>query len=101
MPNDDDPPSPIDGNRAVDAAFATCRSDVVDAVEVVCGLAPDDVDDHATLESLGVDSLDLIEIAMIVEERYPIEPQGEDFEGVTTFGAAVATFDRLIRDAAA
>ncbi|MDJ0770840.1 MAG: phosphopantetheine-binding protein [Ilumatobacter sp.] len=74
----------------------SCRPDVVDAVVEVTGLDAAELHDAATLESLDIDSLDLIEVAMIVEERRGVEVAGDDFEGVTTFGGAVAVFDRLL-----
>lgn len=75
---------------------ASCRADVVDAVVEICGTDPADLDDGADLERLGIDSLDLIEIGMIMEERHDIALDGADFDGVTTFGGAVEVFDRKI-----
>ena len=74
----------------------TVRSDVVGAVVEVCGVSADDLTDDATLEGLEIDSLDLIEVGMIMEERHDIRVSTDDFEDVATFGDAVAVFDRLV-----
>jgi acyl carrier protein len=74
----------------------TIRQAVADAVVEVCGTSPDLLVDEATLASLDIDSLDLIEIGMIVETEYGITVESEAFDGVETFGAAVAVFERIL-----
>ncbi len=74
----------------------SCKRDVIDAVVEVTGLDPERITDEATLEELEVDSLDLIEIGMIIEQAHGIEVNGDDLEGVVTFGDAVAAFDRAL-----
>ena len=78
------------------SAGVTCRSDVVSAVVEVCGIKPELLVDDADLESLEIDSLDLIEIGMIVEEQYDTTIDSQAFAEVTTFGGAVAAFDQAI-----
>lgn len=75
--------------------MATLREVVIAAVVEVCGLDRADLVDGATLADLEIDSLDLLEIAMVVEGETGIIVEAEDFEGVETLGAAVAVFDRL------
>lgn len=75
---------------------SSCRPDVVAAVEEICGLEPAVLVDDADLETLGIDSLDLIEIGMLIEEKYEIEVDSEAFADAATFGQAVAVFDRII-----
>jgi acyl carrier protein len=60
-------------------------------VEAVASLGPDraDVTTDATFESLDVDSLDLVEVAQIVEERFGIELRGEDTKDLKTVGDAI------------
>lgn len=70
------------------------RDDVVSAVVEVCGIEAAQLQDSADLESLNIDSLDLIEVAMLIEEKYPVELSGDHFEGVTTFGETVAVIER-------
>jgi acyl carrier protein len=60
-------------------------------VEAIASLGPDraDVTRDATFESLDVDSLDLVEVAQIVEERFGIELRGEDTKDLKTVGDAI------------
>jgi acyl carrier protein len=66
---------------------------VYDALLEVCGLSGP-IDDAARLEDLGIDSLAVIEVGMIVEERLGVVLDANDFEGVATFGEVVAVFHR-------
>ena len=43
----------------------------------------------ATLESVDVDSLDLVELTQVVEERYDIDLDGADFKQIETVGDVV------------
>jgi acyl carrier protein len=74
----------------------TVRDDVAGAVMEVCGVEADDLQDDAALDSLEVDSLDLIEVGMIMEAKHGIRVSSDDFEDVATFGDAVAVFDRIV-----
>jgi acyl carrier protein len=69
------------------------RDVVLEALLEVCGLRGP-IDDPARLEDLGIDSLAVIEVGMIVEERLGVVLDADDFEGVTTFGEVVAVFHR-------
>ena len=53
------------------------------------GAEPDAINPDATFESLDVDSLDLVELAQIVEDEYGVALKGEDMEGLKTVGQAV------------
>jgi acyl carrier protein len=53
------------------------------------GAEPDQINSDAEFEALDVDSLDLVELAQIVEEEYGVQLKGEDMEGVKTVGQAV------------
>jgi acyl carrier protein len=53
------------------------------------GADPDQVNAEAEFEELDVDSLDLVELAQIVEDEYGVELKGEDLQGVKTVGQAV------------
>ena len=53
------------------------------------GAEADAITPDATFESLDVDSLDLVELAQIVEDEYGVQLKGEDMEGVTTVRQAV------------
>jgi acyl carrier protein len=53
------------------------------------GAEPDQIAPDAEFESLDVDSLDLVELAQIVEDEYGVHLKGEDMEGITTVRQAV------------
>lgn len=53
------------------------------------GAEPDKITPDAEFEALDVDSLDLVELAQIVEEEYGVQLKGEDMEGVKTVSQAV------------
>jgi acyl carrier protein len=71
---------------------------MAEAVLEVCGIDASRLVDAATLKGLAIDSLDILEIAMLVEERTGIVVQTEDFEGVETYVQAVAVFERAQQD---
>ena len=60
-------------------------------VEAIATLGPDRelITRDATFESLDVDSLDLVEVAQIVEERFGVELKGDDTKGLKTVGDAI------------
>jgi len=53
------------------------------------GAVPDRISRDAEFEKLDVDSLDLVELAQIVEDEYGVQLKGEDMEGLRTVGQAV------------
>ena len=53
------------------------------------GAEPDKINRDAEFESLDVDSLDLVELAQIVEDDYGVQLKGEDMENLKTVGDAV------------
>ena len=53
------------------------------------GAEPGEINPDATFDSLDVDSLDLVELAQIVEDEYAVQLKGEDMEGVATVRQAV------------
>ena len=75
--------------------MATTRRVVVNAVVEVCGTDEGRLIDNATLQDLAIDSLDLLEVAMIVEEELGVVVEAEDFEDVETLGQTVAVFSQL------
>ena len=56
---------------------------------VELGTERDDLSREATLESLDIDSLDLVELAQIVEDEYGVVLKGEDMKELKTVGEAV------------
>lgn len=64
------------------------------------GIAKTSLDPSATLESLDIDSLRLIEIVFAVEERFKVampQDQGEIRERVKTLGDLAALIEELQR----
>jgi acyl carrier protein len=53
------------------------------------GAEPDQISREAGFEQLDVDSLDLVELAQIVEDDYGVTLKGEEMEGLKTVGQAV------------
>ena len=56
---------------------------------VELGAEKDAIKPDAEFESLEVDSLDLVELAQIVEEEWGVEITGKDMESLKTVGQAV------------
>ena len=56
---------------------------------VELGTERDELSRDATLESLDVDSLDLVELAQIVEDEYGVELKGDDVKDVKTVGEVI------------
>lgn len=53
------------------------------------GAEPDQISPDADFESLDVDSLDLVELAQIVEDEYGVKLGAEDLEKIKTVRQAV------------
>ena len=56
---------------------------------VELGTERDALSREATLEDLDVDSLDLVELAQIVEDEYGVELKGDDVKDVKTVGEVI------------
>ena len=61
---------------------------VIDALAQF-GADPAALSRDATLEDVDVDSLDLVELTQVVEERYSIDLESEDFKQIKTVGDVV------------
>ncbi|MBW3657533.1 MAG: acyl carrier protein [Actinobacteria bacterium] len=53
------------------------------------GVPADDISPDATFESLGMDSLDVVELTLVVEEELGVRIDDEELADVLTVGAAV------------
>lgn len=51
---------------------------------------------ESTFEDLGADSLDVVEIALAVEDEYNIEIPDDSAEGIKNVGDIVAIVERLV-----
>jgi acyl carrier protein len=67
--------------------------DVVTGELTRLGADPDQVRSDAKLSDIDVDSLDLAELAQIVEERYGTKLTGADVTSVKTVGDIVALIE--------
>jgi acyl carrier protein len=74
-------------------AVVVTRDQVLELVTQVLvdeiGVDPELISTDATLDSLGVDSLDLVEVAQVVEETWGFRIRAENAKGVATLGDAV------------
>ena len=59
--------------------------------ETLASFGPDQsqITRSATFEELDIDSLDLVELAQVVEEEYGVVLKGEDMKDLKTVGDAV------------
>jgi acyl carrier protein len=53
------------------------------------GPEPEQITRDATFESLDVDSLDLVELAQVVDEEFGVSLKGDDMKGIRTVGDAI------------
>lgn len=53
-------------------------------------MAPDDIDEHAPLlvEGLGLDSIDVLELAMAINKRYGVKTKADDAQNRHIFASA-------------
>ena len=60
-------------------------------IETLASFGPDEasITREATFEELDIDSLDLVELAQIVEDEYGVVLKGEDMKELKTVGDAV------------
>ena len=56
---------------------------------VTFGAEPDVVSRDATWEQLEVDSLDLVELAQVVEDEYGVEITSQDMQSLLTVGHVI------------
>ena len=56
---------------------------------VELGAERDEIKPEAEFEALELDSLDLVELAQIVEEEWGVEITAKDMEGLKTVGQAI------------
>ena len=60
-------------------------------IEALASFGPDEsqITREATFEELDIDSLDLVELAQIVEDEYGVVLKGEDMKDLKTVGDVV------------
>ena len=62
---------------------------VVEELGKLAEVETGDLTPEARLEDLDIDSLDLVELGQVVEERYGIQLEREDMKDVTTVGDVI------------
>jgi acyl carrier protein len=67
---------------------ATIQKVVFDSLETF-GAEPSDISLDATFESLDIDSLDIAELAQILDDKFDVEIKSSDAEKVKTVGDVV------------
>jgi acyl carrier protein len=60
-------------------------------IETLASFGPDaeDISRESTFEELDIDSLDLVELAQVVEDEYGVVLKGEDMKELKSVGDAV------------
>jgi acyl carrier protein len=66
----------------------TIETTVIEALKSF-GTDADEITYDATWESMDVDSLDLAELAQIVEDEHGVKMEGEDMKKIDTVGDAI------------
>jgi acyl carrier protein len=70
------------------ATAANVEEKIYDGL-VELGAERAEISRSATLEDLDVDSLDLVELAQIIEDEFAVELRGDDVKNVKTVGDVV------------
>ena len=71
------------------------RADLAEIVNEVAGIDPDDVQlDKSFVDDLDVDSLSMVEIAVVAEERFEVRIPDEEIKNLVTVGDAVTYIER-------
>jgi acyl carrier protein len=65
------------------------RSEIIAELSQITGLEADSLTPDATLQDLDIDSLDMVEFKQVVEDRYDVLLQRDDFADVVTVGHAL------------
>ena len=80
-------------NRHKEKTMATVTTQQVEArvVETLATFGPDadQISRNSTFEELDIDSLDLVELAQVVEDEYGVVLKGDDMKELKTVGDAV------------
>ena len=73
--------------------MSTITTEQVEArvIDALASFGPDksQIARSSTFEELDIDSLDLVELAQIVEDEYGVVLKGEDMKGLQTVGDAI------------
>ena len=73
--------------------FETVKSTIVE----LCSINGDIIDEDATMENIGIDSLDVVDIISALEEIYEIQISDEDIEDIETVSDIVKLIESLTK----
>lgn len=74
------------------SSIDTSRETVEDfLMDALASMGPDrsEISRERTFEELDIDSLDIVEMAQIIEEKWDLVIDPEDFKGIETVGPAI------------
>jgi acyl carrier protein len=82
-----------------------CRADVLTQIKEIvapyASMTPDQIlEEHTLIEDLGLDSLDIMEVTMEVEEQYDISVPDERVEDLRTVGDVADRVTSLLTNSA-
>jgi acyl carrier protein len=65
------------------------RSEIIQELSEISGIERESLAPEATLQDLDIDSLDLVEFKQVVEDRFDVVLERQDFTEVVTVGHAL------------
>jgi len=78
--------------------MATTAKGVITIVSVVAGRNEDTISRDSTFDSLGIYSLELVNLALALQEEFTVAISDADLEGLKTVGQAIDYLDRALLD---
>jgi acyl carrier protein len=93
--------APASAGNAADPLMAEVATLIVTALNLE--VAPSEIEPDAPLygEGLGLDSIDILEVALEVSKRYGFQMQSDDEDNVRIFGSLRSLVDHIRRNKAA
>lgn len=74
------------------AVFDSVKNTIVEQ----CAVNEDIITADATIENIGIDSLDVVDVIMALEDEYQIKIPDEDIEEIETINDLVEIIENLI-----
>ncbi|MBL9100109.1 MAG: acyl carrier protein [Myxococcales bacterium] len=76
--------------KSPDAALVREIKELIIETLMLQDMTPDDIDEHAPLlvEGLGLDSIDVLELAMAINKRYGVKTKADDAQNRHIFASA-------------
>ena len=72
------------------------KEKIISIITSTLNVDKDAVNDQATFESLGADSLDMLEVIMKLEETFGVEIDDDQAESIQTVGQAIESIQKLL-----